>query len=327
MSAKASSSNVRLASASYGKDLVRIFRIVRDASDPSSHRVAEYTVRCLLHGESLTPSYTKADNSPVVATDTVKNTLNYLAKVLPADDVLCPERYALHVVNHFLSTYSHIEKTEVDLIQHKWTRIVLDSKDGGAHKHSFVRDGEEKRTVRALGERSGSEINVTTLEGGIKGLLVLKSSGSAFHGFHRDSFTTLKEVHDRIFSTEVECSYSIALPKGGLTAALKKPATLPKFCEIHSSVKSHILRIFALDDSASVQATMYRMGEHILGDAANTTVQDVSFALPNKHYIPIDLGFKGLSNLDEKNAEVFLPTAHPSGYIKAKIARSPAAKL
>ncbi|TKY90904.1 hypothetical protein EX895_000902 [Sporisorium graminicola] len=327
MSPKASSSNVRLASASYGKDLVRIFRIVRDAKDPSSHRVAEYTIRCLLHGESLTPSYTEADNSPVVATDTVKNTLNYLAKVLPAEDVLCPERYALHVVNHFLSTYSHIEKTEVDLIQHKWTRIVLDQKDGGAHKHSFVRDGEEKRTVRALGERSGSEINVTTLEGGIKGLLVLKSSGSAFHGFHRDSFTTLKEVHDRIFSTEVECSYSIALPKGGLTAALKNPSSLPQFCDIHSSVKSHILRIFALDDSASVQATMYRMGEHILADAANSTVQDVSFALPNKHYIPIDLGFKGLSNLNEKDAEVFLPTAHPSGYIKAKIARSPAAKL
>lgn len=327
MSSKASSSNVRLASSSYGKDLVRIFRIVRDSKDPSSHRVAEYTIRCLLHGESLTPSYTEADNSPVVATDTVKNTLNYLAKVLPAEDVLCPERYALHVVKHFLTTYSHIEKTEVELIQHKWTRIVLDQKDGGAHKHSFVRDGEEKRTVRALGERSGSEINVTSLEAGIKGLLVLKSSGSAFHGFHRDSFTTLKEVRDRIFSTEVECTYSIALPKGGLTAALNNASALPKFCDIQSSVKAHVLRVFSLDNSASVQATMYRMSEAILGDATNKAVQDVAFALPNKHYIPIDLGFKGLGNLNEKDAEVFLPTAHPSGLIRAKVVRTTAAKL
>ncbi|PWY97540.1 uricase [Testicularia cyperi] len=327
MSSKASSSNVRLASASYGKDLVRIFRIVRDAKDPSSHKVAEYTVRCLLHGASLTPSYTEADNSPVVATDTVKNTLNYLAKVLPAEDVLCPERYALHVINHFLTTYDHIEKTEVDLIQHKWTRIVLDQKDGGAHKHSFVRDGEEKRTVRALGERAGKDIKVTTLEGGIKGLLVLKSSGSAFYGFHRDSFTTLKEVRDRIFSTEVECSYSVGLPAGSLSTVLTDPSSLPKFCAIQDSVKAHTLRVFALDDSASVQATMYRMAEAILGDKTNTAVRDVAYALPNKHYIPIDLGFKGLSNLNEKDAEVFLPTAHPSGYIKAKVERTAAAKL
>lgn len=327
MSPKASSSSVSLTSASYGKDLVRIFRIVRHPSDTSSHKITEYTVRCLLHGESLVPSYTEGDNSPVVATDTVKNTLNYLAKVLPAEDVLCPERYALSVIDHFLTTYAHIDKTEVDLIQHKWTRIELDAKDGGAHKHSFVRDGEEKRTVRALGERQGKDIKVTTLEGGIKGLLVLKSSGSAFHSFHRDSFTTLKPVNDRIFSTEVECSYSINLPLASLTTLLQDKASLPHFCEINASVKKHILRVFALDNSASVQATMYRMAEAIIGDAANAAVQDVSFALPNKHYIPIDLGFKGLSNLDEKDAEVFLPTAHPSGFIRAKISRTAAAKL
>ncbi|PWN54234.1 uricase [Violaceomyces palustris] len=320
-----SSSSVHLASASYGKDLVRIFRIVRDSADPRLHKVAEYTVRCLLSGSSLIPSYTKADNSPVVATDTVKNTLNYLAKVLPAADVLCPEKYCLRVVNHFLSTYDHIEKVEVDLIQHKWTRIVLDQKDGGAHKHSFIRDGDDKRTVRAVSERVGGEIRLTQLEGGIKGLLVLKSSGSAFYGFHRDSFTTLKEVHDRIFSTEVECSYSIKLASQPLPVLLK--STLPDFCTISSSVRNHTLRIFALDDSASVQATMYRMGEAILADSGNSVVTDISYQLPNKHYIPIDLGFKGVSNLNEKDAEVFLPTAHPSGLIKAKIARTAASKL
>jgi urate oxidase len=231
------------------------------------------------------------------------------------------------VVNHFLSSYDHIEKTEVELIQHKWTRIVLDAKHGGAHKHSFVRDGDDKRTVRALGERAGNGINISTLQGGIKGLLVLKSSGSAFHGFHRDSFTTLKEVRDRIFSTEVECVYSIALPKGSLNNLLKQKTALPDFCAIHASVKAHILRVFALDDSASVQATMYRMAEQILADKKNAALQDVFLALPNKHYIPIDLGFKGLKNLDEKDAEVFLPSAHPSGLIKLKVARTAAAKL
>ncbi|KAN0066434.1 hypothetical protein ACQY0O_000528 [Thecaphora frezii] len=327
MSSKASSSNVRLAEASYGKDLVRILRIVRDAQDPSYHRIVEYTARCLLSGAALTPSYTEADNSPVVATDTVKNTLNCLAKSLPADDVLCPERYALQVTNHFLSTYSHIEGVEVDLIQHKWTRIVLDDKDGGAHKHSFIRDGDEKRTVRAIARRVGGEIRVTELKGGLKGLLVLKSSGSAFYGFHRDEYTTLKEVNDRIFSTEVEVVYSIGLPSKPLPALLSARSALPSFCDMAASVKAHTVRIFALDQSASVQATMYRMAEAILADLGNSTIQDVAYALPNKHYIPIDLGFKGLNNLSEKDAEVFLPSQHPSGLIKARIARTAAAKL
>ena len=49
----------------YGKDKVRIFRIVRDGK---IHHVVEYNVCALLEGDVNT-SYTEADNSVVVATD------------------------------------------------------------------------------------------------------------------------------------------------------------------------------------------------------------------------------------------------------------------
>ena len=49
----------------YGKDKVRIFRIVRDGK---IHHVVEYNVCALLEGDVDT-SYTEADNSVVVATD------------------------------------------------------------------------------------------------------------------------------------------------------------------------------------------------------------------------------------------------------------------
>lgn len=48
-----------------GKDLVRVCRVVRDGD---KHTVAEYTIRLLLEGEIET-SYTEADNTCVVATD------------------------------------------------------------------------------------------------------------------------------------------------------------------------------------------------------------------------------------------------------------------
>jgi urate oxidase len=77
-----------LSAARYGKDLVRVCRVTREGD---THHVigmshgeesgnnaetlpAEYTARVLLDGEIAT-SYTKADNSVVVATDTVKNTI------------------------------------------------------------------------------------------------------------------------------------------------------------------------------------------------------------------------------------------------------------
>ena len=45
---------------------------------------------------------------------------------------------------------------------------------------------------------------------GIKDLLVLKTTGSAFESFVRDEYTTLVEVNDRIFSTSIDLSYKFA---------------------------------------------------------------------------------------------------------------------
>lgn len=211
----------KLSSYSYGKDDVRILRIVRDVNDPSSHQLVEYRVRCLLSGSSLEPSYTEADNSVVVATDSIKNTLNLLAKRTPGAQVLVPETFAIVVVEHFLRTYKHIDGVHVDIDLLKWSRLRLNTPQAGSscanssvpavkanaeHPHSFLRDGNEKRFVRAVGGRDaqGKPI-VTELEGGLRDLVVLKSSGSAFYGFVRDQYTTLPEVHDRIFSTSVEC--------------------------------------------------------------------------------------------------------------------------
>jgi len=194
----------KLSSFSYGKDDVRILRIVRDTKDPSHQQIIEYAVQALLSGDSLLTSYTEADNKNVVATDTVKNTLNLLAKKCSPEEILCPEKFGLVIMNHFLSTYDHISTVQVELKQFKWTRIVLER--GGPHRHSFIKDGNEIRTVAAVAARDakGKPI-VEKMTGGIKDLVVLKSSGSAFYGFHRDQYTTLAEVDDRILSTSVEC--------------------------------------------------------------------------------------------------------------------------
>ena len=248
--------------------------------------MVELTVQILLEGEIET-SYTKADNSVVVATDTMKNTVYCifdlqklqeidLTDLAKENAVSPPELFASIVAAHFLATYRHISGARCTVLQHKWTRILV---DGKPHKHSFLRDGEESRVANSYFQRSKG-FKITS---GIEGLLVLKSTGSAFYGHIKDKYTLLPDVYDRIFSTEVTASYGWRRFKD--MDEVKKNISL--FDTAFQGVKDATLSTFATDDSASVQATLYKMTEIIL--AKFKDVDHVSYALPNKHYFQIDM--------------------------------------
>jgi urate oxidase len=57
-----------------GKDKVKLLKVHKDAKDPKKQSVVELTVQILLEG-AIETSFTKADNSVVVATDSMKNTV------------------------------------------------------------------------------------------------------------------------------------------------------------------------------------------------------------------------------------------------------------
>lgn len=111
-----------LALAKYGKDLVRVARIVRNAD--GTHDFVEYVIRCLVEGD-IERAWTHSDNTPIVATDSIKcvpgiprgrtpaasklidpfhrNTCNVYTKTSPY--VLQPEKFALDLGLHFVTTY------------------------------------------------------------------------------------------------------------------------------------------------------------------------------------------------------------------------------
>ncbi|KAL1631145.1 hypothetical protein SLS56_004534 [Neofusicoccum ribis] len=288
--------------ARYGKDNVRLYKVHKHPDGTQS--VVEQTVRVLLEGDIET-SYTQADNSVVVATDTQKHTVYVLAKQNP---VTPPELFASIVGTHFITKYSHIHAAHVKIVTHKWTRMTV---DGKPHPHSFLRDGEDIRTVEAV-IREGKGVSIKS---GIDRLLVLKSTGSAFYGFHRDEYTRLGETWDRILSTEVKAEWQWKEFSG-----LEEVKTVvPKFDEAFNAAKAITLDTFAKDSSASVQNTMYKMSDQIL--AAAPLVETVSYSLPNKHYFEIDLSwFKGMKNTGA-DAEVFAPQSDPNGLIQCTVGR------
>ncbi|KIW91575.1 uricase [Cladophialophora bantiana CBS 173.52] len=293
----------KLAAARYGKDNVRLYKVERDEAT-KTHTVYEMTVCVLLEGE-IDVSYTKADNSVVVATDSMKNTTYIMAKQNPVHP---PELFASILGTHFVNTYKHIHTAHISIVQHRWTRMTI---DGKPHPHSFFRDGNEKRLVQAdIIEGKGIEIKSS-----ISDLLVLKSTGSEFHHFVRDEFTTLPEVWDRILSTSVDANWKWST-FAGLDAVKKYMA---KFDETWAKAREITFRLFALEESPSVQNTMYKMCEQIL--AAQPMVQAVDYSLPNKHYFEIDLSWHhGLKNTG-KDAEVYAPQSDPNGLIKCTVTR------
>ncbi|KAG0705795.1 hypothetical protein DFH29DRAFT_904847 [Suillus ampliporus] len=312
-----------LTHAQYGKDLVRVFRVVRQGD---IHQVVEYNVTVLVEGDIET-SYTVADNSVIVATDSMKNITYYLAKTSP--HILSPERFALHLGTYIVSKYAHINRAFVTLEKLRWSNIPL-SANRDPHPHSFVRDGNDKQTVEVEVDASAGKDKLSAkVTSGITDLLVLKSGGSAFHGYIRDEYTTLVEVDDRILSTSVDLAYTFAPLSLSSPSDLKKlnftipedlaPGGIWDADNVAIRARNATLDIFALDASASVQATLFKMGQRVI--AENAGVESVTYKLPNKHYIPIDMKYIGLDNTTPANAEVFVPVSAPSGLISATISR------
>jgi len=263
------------------------------------------TVCVLLEG-AIETSYTKADNSVVIATDSMKNTVYVKAKEHP---VTPPELFASYLGTHFIKTYPHITTANIKIITHRWTRMAI---DGKPHPHSFYRDGAETRNVEAkIHKDKGIDIR-----SGIVGLLVLKSTGSQFHGFIQDEYTTLPEVWERILSTDVDCGWTWS-NFSGMEAV---EAAIPKFDKAWEDARSITMKTFAEEDSPSVQNTMYKMCGSVL--EAIPEVTNVDYKLPNKHYFEIDLSWhKGLKNTG-KDAEVYAPQSGPNGLIEVSVARS-----
>ncbi|KAF9940547.1 hypothetical protein BGZ67_007357 [Mortierella alpina] len=307
-----SSFKVYLDNQEYGKDRVRLLKVHKGTK---THRVDDLTIRCLLSGTAFTTSYTEASNKAVVATDSIKNTCYVIAKSSKVVDTL--ELFAAELGNHFVNTYDWVEKAHVTIIRHRWARMVI---DGKPHTHSFWRDGEETRQTDVFVKRQPNSRRTTEIKSAIAGLNVLKTTGSSFEDFVRDEYTTLAETKDRILSTIVDASWEFKIPTVATEQYLPILSQIP-FNQIYDSVREVTCKTFAEDESASVQATLYKMAEECIHNWR--WLERVSYALPNRHFFAVDLSyFRGTKNLQE-HADVYQPLSDPSGLICATVARAP----
>lgn len=283
----AAKKHVRLLADRYGKSRVRLVKVLRQGN---RHELRELTVQVLCQGD-FDSSYRDGDNSMVLPTDTMKNTIYALAK---QEGVASIEAFGQTLAAHFLANNAQVARVRIKIAEDPWSRIDV---NGQPHGSAFLRGGGEQRTTRVSTTRDAQ-----TIESGISGLTILKSSNSSFEGYPKDAFTTLKETSDRIFATSLRATWRYS------TTALD-------FDQTWSAVRQTILETFAQHVSRSVQHTLYAIAEAVL--EAHAAVDEIHIAMPNRHCLLVDLSRFGMDNQNE----IFVPTDEPHGYIEARLGR------
>lgn len=274
----------------YGKAECRLVHV--DRSTPV-HRITDVTVTSQLLGD-FGDTFLTGDNSTVIATDTQKNTVYALAR---RHGVGAPEEFALRLARYFVDGFEQVTGARQEVLAHSWGRITTDA---GPHDHAFVRDTAETRTT-VVAKHGADEVVIS----GLTDLVVLKSTGSEFHGFAEAPFTSLVETDDRILATAV-------------TARWRYLGTDVRWDETFASVRRILLAEFAVTHSLSLQQTLYAMGEAAL--QAHPELAEIRFSMPNRHHFLVDLDKWGLDNPNE----VWYAADRPYGLIEAAVVRDDA---
>ncbi|MGB9028731.1 MAG: urate oxidase [Acidobacteriaceae bacterium] len=272
----------------YGKSRVRVMKVEREGQ---RHTVHEWNVEVWLKGD-FQSCFEDGDNSRILPTDTMKNTVYYLARLSKAPDF---EGFATELVTYLLENNPQVEEAGATMAATPWSHIHA---GGKTHGTGFIQEGAGIATVTVTCSRDAKPSVVS----GFRNLAILKTAKSGFAGYIKDKLTTLKETHDRLLGTLASGEWTYAAEGVDYAAARRR-------------ITDALLNTFAEHDSLSVQQTLYAMGKAAL--EAEPSVAEINLSMPNKHCNLVDLSPFGVDNPNH----IFVPTDEPHGSIEACVRR------
>ena len=205
-------------------------------------------------GENFAAAYTEGDNSAVVATDTMKNFI--LRESLHHDGARW-RACSPFLGAALLATYPVMEAVRVSA-----TRAAVRPR----RRQGLLALGRRPRRRRG-GGRAGRPARG---HGGRHGLLLLKTSGSAFTRFARDEYTTLPERGDRPLFIRLDVDWRYASPGDAVDSL---------------AVRDHLARTFDDFVSESIQHLVHEMGTRLLAD--HPEIAELSFTAENHTRDPV----------------------------------------
>ena len=230
----------------YGKGDVIVYRLNRDGKTPSGNSpVFGANVLMLIYGDAFWPTYETGDNTGLIATDSMKNFIQRETLNFPGYDL---ESYGRFLASRFLDTYPQADGVQL-------TATEIPYRVAGDGNAAFAPGGPERATARIELRRAQSSVETVEARSGIAGFRLLRLGGSAFHGFVRDQYTTLPDIHNRPLHMGLALDWlytdtASAYSDGAVTA----------------QVRALVHQTFQAFESGSIQQIIYQLGNKLLAE-------------------------------------------------------------
>jgi urate oxidase len=226
----------------YGKGDVIVYRLNRDGRAPAGQTcVLGASVKMLVYGDAFWPTYTKGDNTGLIATDSMKNfiqreTMNFQGAGL--------EELCRFLGQKFIDTYPQVEGVQLSAQEIPYHQLP-------SHTKAYQPAGPERALARI--EITRKEIVETC--SGLTGFRLLRLGGSAFHGFVRDQYTTLPDIKNRPLHMWLDLDWQYS----DTSEAFTHGATTAKARQI-------VHDVFGTFESGSIQEIIYQTGAKMLAE-------------------------------------------------------------
>ena len=244
----------------YGKGDVLVYRLDRAGQTPPGRSpVFGANVLMLIYGDSFWPTYETGDNTGLIATDSMKNFIQRETLHFPEYDL---DSYAGFLANRFLAKYPQVEGVQLTATEVPYSAIRGDTA-------AFAPGGPDRAMARLELRRSCDGLETVEARSGIQGFRLLRLGGSAFHGFVRDEYTTLPDIHNRPLHMWLDLEW-----------AYTDPAAARNCGAVTARVRELVHQTFHAFESGSIQQVIYQLGQKILAEIH--TIAEVSLEANNR---------------------------------------------
>ena len=234
----------------YGKGDVTVYRLHRDGNGPAGQSpVFGATVTLVIYGEAFWQTYVSGDNTGLVATDSMKNFIQRETLNFQGGDL---EGLCRFLGNAFLARYSHVEGLQIAAEEIPYDRI--------GESAAFTPGGPERAVARLEITRTG----ISEAASGLRGFKAVRLGGSAFHGFIRDEYTTLPDLHDRPLHMWLDVEWQYASSDEAFNDG-----------RVSTTVRAIVRDLFQTFESGSIQQVIYQIGTRLLAEVPQISQVDL----------------------------------------------------
>ncbi|NHN31017.1 factor-independent urate hydroxylase [Paenibacillus agricola] len=252
----------------YGKGDVLVYRtyvsplkvepIAESTYTGTDNVIFALNIKIAVSGDAFLPSFTAADNSMIVATDSMKN---FILQQAASFEGCTVEGFLLFIATKFLDTYAHMNGIDLTAERLPFDPMKVPSADGTLEESGLVfrRSHNESGVFTVKVERSvdGEGIELVKQSAVISNLQLIKVSGSSFANFIRDEYTTLPESFNRPLFIYLDIGWSYANALDAETGENNRYVAPEQISDITHTV-------FHQESSESIQSLIYKIGLRIL---------------------------------------------------------------